>query len=550
MTTAEIQTILSNTTYKVVNFIPGDYTLTSFLQIERSNVIVNGNGAILNLDDNVNTPLIVIGSMVYDPAIYENIIISDFTLNGNKANQSSDVCDGFDLIDTSALVIRSMHNIKVYRMNITNAYCSCINVCAISNNVNIANCALSSSNVSGVDIIEGSIYVNVSECTMNSCVFGVSINNSNYIEIVENSFDSNQYGIHLYKATNVNISNNIINYCTNNAITCTGQTDLQFYQNVRYTIIGNVIDTCGESGMSFFSCAYFVISGNTISTCTLYGIMFSAYDVNQGISSYCNITNNIINVTTGVSALNNDASNCLDNYSVSNFFTNNLCKADTPIIGDISSFTIFSLGANYNGSTDDLLTTDGAGNFEFVSRSEAGPTYSGSAGIDVSGTFPNFTITNLIDIDAGDRINITGTYPNHTISTIVPAFNQALFVAADDIFSTTYIATPYEITITPKFATSRVKITVSNGTMRSTTGTAYLTIFRDNSVNLAGSVGLTDSLASITPLAFAVPVSMCIVDLPNTTSPVTYTAYMCCGSGHLYFNEGNTVAVIAEEIFV
>jgi hypothetical protein len=474
-------------------------------------------------------------------------------LDGNYSNQTLTHMAGYAWIRVSCISAAYVFNVNVNACVLKNAKNTAFAVSYYSDGINLLNCKLSNSVLLGISVNDSGT-TNILNCYLEGSLYGIKLTNPYDLSIDNCTFSTIPYAIDIVEAaTRVKITSNSFVASYSRAIGISGPADGSSGTHAKsISIIGNNFELTNNA-IYLSNCDHSVIASNTIRGygSVPIGILVSsaATDPTTSTCSYLSINNNeIFDCDVG---FRNDSLNTYSNGATNNFFTNNNlsdCVLNTD--GDFTGWTLFCLQTNSNGGVDDLLTTDGAGNIEFVSRSEAGPIYSGSDGIDVSGTFPNFTITNLIGIEAGDRIEVTGTYPNHIITAKVPAFNQALITAAEDVWSTTYVATPYEITITPRSNTSRVKITITNGTVRSTTGTAYLTIFRDNSLNLAGTVGLTDSLASVTPLAFAMPVSMCIVDHPNTNVPVTYTLYMCCGSGHVYFNEGNTVAVIAEEIFV
>ena len=89
MTTAQIQAIISSTAFNVIEFETGTYILTTYLNVNRSNVILNGNQSYLKIDNGANCPNIFVGDVTTNPPtiIYENIQICNFNLDGNKAIQ-------------------------------------------------------------------------------------------------------------------------------------------------------------------------------------------------------------------------------------------------------------------------------------------------------------------------------------------------------------------------------------------------------------------------------------------------------------------------------
>jgi hypothetical protein len=75
-------------------------------------------------------------------------------------------------------------------------------------------------------------------------------------------------------------------------------------------------------------------------------------------------------------------------------------------------------------------------------------------------------------------------------------------------------------TITPKVTNSRILVTLNVGLYTPSNVTGYLSIFRNNTTNIATS-GYYAYQASEFNYG-----TMQFLDSPNTTSPVTYSAYM------------------------
>ena len=102
--------------------------------------------------------------------------------------------------------------------------------------------------------------------------------------------------------------------------------------------------------------------------------------------------------------------------------------------------------------------------------------------------------------------------------------------------SSTFVTTGTYHSITPLYASSKILIII-NGVAdnRSAARTANTTIYRD-STNLAPTYGLTVCYGASTRMCSSV--TMVITDSPNTTSSVTYSAYIRCqdGSGIVEWN--------------
>jgi hypothetical protein len=117
--------------------------------------------------------------------------------------------------------------------------------------------------------------------------------------------------------------------------------------------------------------------------------------------------------------------------------------------------------------------------------------------------------------------------------------------------SINYVPTGYAVTITPKSATSKIKVTVS-GEMK-VTGNGdggFATIFR-NGVNVFG--GNTYSMVMYAVTAFDYPAMMntVYIDSPATTSPLTYSVYFRTDapSAPLHWNDQQLQSsIVVEEI--
>ena len=105
--------------------------------------------------------------------------------------------------------------------------------------------------------------------------------------------------------------------------------------------------------------------------------------------------------------------------------------------------------------------------------------------------------------------------PGHVIQTI-----SYSVTTAQSTTSTSFVDLNLVATITPKFATSKILITVSLQTQTSGTNSGYSTIFRDG-VNLGdANYGMSEVWnASVSTASSAI---LHKLDSPNTTSAVTY----------------------------
>lgn len=110
----------------------------------------------------------------------------------------------------------------------------------------------------------------------------------------------------------------------------------------------------------------------------------------------------------------------------------------------------------------------------------------------------------------------------------------------------TYTSSGLTASITPKFSTSKVLVTVTGGDFdNSTAGYVVIgTIYR-NSTNLGGgsNLSLTTCYSQLTRSIF--PVILQYLDSPATTSSTTYTMYFYSGGSNVVkYNTQNGMGVI------
>ena len=100
--------------------------------------------------------------------------------------------------------------------------------------------------------------------------------------------------------------------------------------------------------------------------------------------------------------------------------------------------------------------------------------------------------------------------------------------------SSSYVTTGLTASITPKFSTSKILITICSSITQTSTGkVSYYTVYR-NSTNLGGgtnsALALYDNELTSGTLCW-VPLSINYLDSPATTSSTTYTLYLSTDSG-------------------
>ena len=103
--------------------------------------------------------------------------------------------------------------------------------------------------------------------------------------------------------------------------------------------------------------------------------------------------------------------------------------------------------------------------------------------------------------------------------------------------------------ITPSATSSKVLILVNSTCYNSASGYTYYTIFRD-STNVASNSSVNELTAQYGISGTNIsPLSIKFLDSPNTTSQITYQAYMKVQNSTGYFNvNGNTGSIILMEI--
>ncbi len=123
-------------------------------------------------------------------------------------------------------------------------------------------------------------------------------------------------------------------------------------------------------------------------------------------------------------------------------------------------------------------------------------------------------------------------------------------VARHTSTSTVYVDTGFSVTITPKFASSKILLNVC-GSGYSSSHYAYLDIYRNGTTSISGSA--TNANGVTGPQAYHISgwdaITTFYEDSPNTTSAVTYNIYARTNSGTLYLGIG-TSAVYPNAVYV
>ena len=116
---------------------------------------------------------------------------------------------------------------------------------------------------------------------------------------------------------------------------------------------------------------------------------------------------------------------------------------------------------------------------------------------------------------------------------------QATTTSAATTTSTSYVTTGFSASVTPKFSTSKILITVSSTAVNSAGANMRFTVYRNSTPLDSGGNGLT-----ILGSASIIPVNITYLDSPATTSSTTYTVYFFAPTGTSTFGTASTTSSI------
>ncbi len=167
-------------------------------------------------------------------------------------------------------------------------------------------------------------------------------------------------------------------------------------------------------------------------------------------------------------------------------------------------------------------------------------------------TMTTGTITGIVA--SSITVNSKITVPNGSASTDAAAYGQIKYFQAVQAtytgsFTTTnsaYQATGFTVSITPSSASHRIKIIVNNILQISSTNQAGVTIYRNGSDILSGTVWGFERLNSAGG-TIETTTGYEYIDSPATTSAVTYELRLRASGGTAQIGD-TTICLIAEEI--
>jgi len=176
----------------------------------------------------------------------------------------------------------------------------------------------------------------------------------------------------------------------------------------------------------------------------------------------------------------------------------------------------------------------------------------------INGNSPSVTFSDGTTQTTSAIVSGYVPYANLPAGTVIQTVNYfTVGSGASSSAGTTATSTGYSVTITPKYATSKILVTANSSGGASASGSVYFTLYR-NSTNLANGTtpsafcAIRCNASGSAPFA---PVSMTTLDSPATTSATTYTVYFFSNAGNtVYFgwpqSDLNTcaVSIVAQEI--
>ena len=151
----------------------------------------------------------------------------------------------------------------------------------------------------------------------------------------------------------------------------------------------------------------------------------------------------------------------------------------------------------------------------------------------IGGSSPSITFsdsTTQTTAFTGSASQITsGTLPSAQLPTgSVLQVVSSVYITQTSTNNTSWTTTGHSVSITPKFSNSKILILVSAYIGVSQTNGAFVTVYRNNTTNLATGTAIT-ALAAHDVNGFAAQsasnVGINFLDSPATTSATTYTVY-------------------------
>lgn len=160
---------------------PNTFVLDDTFRIKKSNVkMVFMPGAKIVLADHVNRPVIGIGSWTDPPdKIIKNIYISGngLEIDGNKANQDTELCSGFPWIRNNGVDVRGVHRLTIEDIYVHDARSGGLVISWDSADIHLRNSSFNNSYFDGVAYYD-SEKIFTGNCTMTANAYAaISLDN-------------------------------------------------------------------------------------------------------------------------------------------------------------------------------------------------------------------------------------------------------------------------------------------------------------------------------------------------------------------------------------
>lgn len=150
----------------------------------------------------------------------------------------------------------------------------------------------------------------------------------------------------------------------------------------------------------------------------------------------------------------------------------------------------------------------------------------------------------ILSGDTGPSFVQAAAQPTGSVLQVV----QATISTTVTTTSTSFVATGLIASITPKFSTSKILVSLNGGTTTyDASGNLTTRLYRQIASGSYTAIGGNEffALGGTGGLAYGYPHSLCYLDSPATTSVVNYQPYINSTGSNLYFNYANTGGVVS-----
>ncbi len=348
MTLAQIQDILDNTAYRVVEFAPGTYVLNGMLNIRRNQIVVRGNYANLSLANNTNEPNIFVGDRtnIVPPNTYSDITVENFVINGNKANQTQELSATFPHVYNNCIGISQCTDVLITGCDVSNARSGGIVWTVNCYNLTIQNCRSSNNFFDGIaGYTSNAVRLINCYCHSHSNGAGLSIDNNTQSLLVQGcTFTTAKEGIFARWTSNSQFIGNTITDNTLYGIFLSGYNLAPDDQGLTGCVFSNnVVANNTGSGIFLQGVQKTAFVGNTVTGNTGNGFNITSYGStpSRGVAKYLILSGNSVSVNGDV-GFYNDASNSAGNGAVSNFLQGNAIAGNVngQVVGDVTAWTV------------------------------------------------------------------------------------------------------------------------------------------------------------------------------------------------------------------